>query len=168
MIIIASGNNNGIGIEMCVNQFGNDRSTGSNYEGTLANNAKLVASLMLKYNLTFDNVGRHYDFAPDKKQCPNYLIQTDRWVEFLEIIRKEQLVQKYLKGATVEYQLSTEGYSTTDAVLSQYFATGCNGLYYNKPVTAQVDINFKVVVTKDGKVYSANSIVNLLPDVKEE
>ena len=37
-----TGNNNGIGIEMCVNQDGN-------YEGTLANNAKLVASLMLKF-----------------------------------------------------------------------------------------------------------------------
>ena len=83
-----TGNNNGIGIEMCVNQDGN-------YEGTLANNAKLVASLILKYNLNLDNVKRHHDMDPKGKECPSYLIRTGRYEEFVEMIRMEYILQKY-------------------------------------------------------------------------
>ncbi len=150
-----TGNNNGIGIEMCVNRDGN-------YEGTLANNAKLVASLMLKYNLNLDNVKRHYDFSG--KECPSYLIRTGRWEEFVEMVRKEYLIQKYLAGATVEYQLSTSEYATTEEVLSNLFIKGGNGLWYNKPVTVETDVNFEIIVVKNGHQYKASSVIKLLPD----
>ena len=150
-----SGNNNGIGIEMCVNQDGN-------YEGTLANNAKLVASLMLQYNLTLDNVKRHYDFSG--KECPSYLIRTGRWEEFVEMVRKEYLIQKYLAGATIEYQLSTDTYQTTDEVLNNLFIEGGNGLWYNKPVSVETEVDFVIHVTKNGKKYTASSTIMLLPD----
>lgn len=140
---------------MCVNRDGN-------YEGTLANNAKLVASLMLKYNLNLDNVKRHYDFSG--KECPSYLIRTGRWEEFVEMVRKEYLIQKYLAGATVEYQLSTSEYATTEEVLSNLFIKGGNGLWYNKPVTVETDVNFEIIVVKNGHQYKASSVIKLLPD----
>ncbi len=151
----ATGNNNGIGIEMCVNRDGN-------YEGTLANNAKLVASLMLKYNLNIDNVKRHYDMSG--KECPSYLIRTNRWEEFVEKVRLEYLLQKYFSNAKITHLLTTNEYQSTDEVLSYYFNEGTNGLWYNKNVQKEVEVNFKVVVELDGKNYEANSVIRLLPN----
>ena len=62
---LGGGNNNGIGIEMCINSDGN-------YEASMRMDAKLIAHLLHKYNLTLENVKRHYDF--DGKQCPFYMI----------------------------------------------------------------------------------------------
>ncbi len=149
------GNRYGVGIEMCVNSDGN-------YEGTLANNAKLVASLMLKYNLNLDNVYRHYDHSG--KECPSYLIRTNRWYEFVQMVGKEYLIQKYLKDAIIKYELSTDTYSTTEEVLNKYFITGDNNLYYNKPVSQNVLVNFVIRVIKNNKEYSASSSFMLLPD----
>lgn len=58
------------------------------------------------------------------KECPSYLIRTGRWEEFVEMVRKEYLIQKYLAGATIEYQLSTDTYQTTDEVLNNLFIEG--------------------------------------------
>lgn len=154
---IGTGNSNGIGIEMCVNQDGN-------YEGTLMNNAKLVAYFMLKYNLNFDNVKRHADFA--KKECPSYLIRTKRWEEFLSMVRKEYIIQKYFSDVNIEYNLTTSDCKTTEEVLNHYFITGANGLYYNKPVDSPVEVNFEIVVNKNNHEYKANSTFMLLPDTK--
>lgn len=149
------GNRYGIGIEMCVNSDGN-------YEGTIANNAKLVASLMLKYNLNFDNVYRHYDHSG--KECPSYLIRTNRWYEFVGMVGKEYLIRKYFAGVTINYELSTDTYNTTEEVLDKYFITGDNGLYYNKPVNDYVNVNFTINVKLDGKNYSVTSSFGLIPD----
>lgn len=156
-----TGNNNGIGIEMCVNQDGN-------YEGTLANNAKLVASLMLKYNLNMDNVKRHHDMDPKGKECPSYLIRTARYEEFLEMVRMEYLLQKYFGHSTVTYDLSTDTYTSTQSVLDNLFITGANGLYYNKEVKQPVDVQFQVKVERNGKTYQSTSIIHLLPEVTSE
>ncbi len=150
-----TGNTNGIGIEMCVNRDGN-------YEGTIHNNAKLVASLMLKYNLNLDNVKRHYDMSG--KECPSYLIRTSRWEEFVEMVRMEYLLQKYLKGATISYELTTSDMDSTDNVLAKYFDEGANGLWYNKAVQEEVDIDFKINVRLDGHTYEATSTIILLPN----
>ena len=133
-----TGNNNGIGIEMCVNQDGN-------YEGTLANNAKLVASLMLKYNLNLDNVKRHHDMDPKGKECPSYLIRTGRYEEFVEMIRMEYILQKYFSDAEVNFELSTDEYNNTEDVLKNLFREGINGLYYNLPVEVEKHANFKLL-----------------------
>ena len=143
---------------MCVNRDGN-------YEGTIMNNAKLVASLMLKYNLNFDNVYRHYDHSG--KECPSYLIRTGRWVEFVEMVRKEYLIRKYLVDATIEYNLSIDGLSTEE-VLTKYFIEGDNGLWFNKPVQEQKNIDFKIKIVKNGKTYNEESIIKLLPNSKSE
>lgn len=156
---VGTGNNNGIGIEMCVNQDGN-------YEGTLANNAKLVASLLLKYNLNLENVKRHFDMDPKQKECPSYLIRTNRYDEFTEMIRMEYILQKYFGKGTMTYDLSTSEYSNTEAVLKNLFETGANGLYYNLPVNEKKEINFKVTAVVDGKTYVASSVITLLPDTQ--
>ena len=152
------GNRYGIGIEMCVNRDGN-------YEGTIMNNAKLVASLMLKYNLNFDNVYRHYDHSG--KECPSYLIRTGRWVEFVEMTRKEYLIRKYLVDATIEYNLSIDGLSTEE-VLAKYFIEGDNGLWFNKPVKEQKNIDFKIKIVKNGKTYNEESVIKLVPNSTSE
>lgn len=152
------GNRYGIGIEMCVNRDGN-------YEGTIMNNAKLVASLMLKYNLNFDNVYRHYDHSG--KECPSYLIRTGRWVEFVEMTRKEYLIRKYLVGASIEYNLSIDGL-TTDEVLAKYFIEGDNGLWFNKPVSEIKEIEFQIKLLLNNKTYKENSTIKLLPSGIEE
>lgn len=150
-----NGNNNGIGIEMCVNSDGN-------YEGTLVNNAKLVASLLLKYNLGLANVKRHYDHSG--KECPSYLIRTARWQEFMTFVQKEYLIMKYLGDATVEYNLSTANISSTEEVLSTLFIKGDNGLYYNKPVSETINVNIDVKVVKNSKTYTASSVFCLKPN----
>ena len=149
------GNRYGIGIEMCVNRDGN-------YEGTIMNNAKLVASLMLKYNLNFDNVYRHYDHSG--KECPSYLIRTGRWIEFVEMTRKEYLIRKYLVESTIKYNLSIAGLNT-DEVLTKYFIEGDNGLWFNKPVTEVKEIQFEIELILNNKSYKEKSIIKLLPEV---
>ncbi len=155
-----TGNTNGIGIEMCVNRDGN-------YEGTLHNNAKLVASFMLKYNLNISNIKRHFDMSG--KECPSYLIRTSRWEEFVEMVRMEYLLQKYLGTATITYDLSTTDCPTTESVLAKYFDQGANGLWYNRAVQEEVSVNYHITVKLDGKTYEASSVFSLLPnEVKNE
>ncbi len=103
------GNYYGIGIEICVNGFPETYS-GAKYEAWLVqfkkaldNSAKLTASLIKKYGLTADAIKQHYDFAPDKKNCPmqmRYNSSTgtferhtgDMWLYFLD------KVDEYLKN----------------------------------------------------------------------
>lgn len=80
------------------------------------------------------------------------------------MVRKEYLIQKYLAGATIEYQLSTDTYQTTDEVLNNLFIEGGNGLWYNKPVSVETEVDFVIHVTKNGKKYTASSTIMLLPD----
>ncbi len=73
------GNMNGIGIEMCVNADGN-------FEQTLQNTAALIRYLMKEYELTIYDVKKHQDFSG--KTCPETLILTGRWEEFLNMIEE--------------------------------------------------------------------------------
>lgn len=98
------------------------------------------------------------------KECPSYLIRTSRWEEFVEMVRMEYLLQKYLKGATISYELTTSDMDSTDNVLAKYFDEGANGLWYNKAVQEEVDIDFKINVKLDGHTYEATSTIILLPN----
>lgn len=73
------GNLNGIGIEMCVNPE-------NDYEKTLENTAALTAHLLKAYHLSIDDVKKHQDFSG--KNCPERLIESDRWEEFLAMVEK--------------------------------------------------------------------------------
>ncbi|MBE6677420.1 MAG: hypothetical protein E7597_01315 [Ruminococcaceae bacterium] len=70
------GNKYGIGIETCVNGFPNVYQ-GEAYEEwlkdytvTIKNLAYLVAKLMIENDIGMDGIKQHWDFAPDKKNCP--------------------------------------------------------------------------------------------------
>lgn len=76
--IADSGNANGIGVELCVNPE-------NDYEQTLANAAALTAHLMRDYNLNLDDVKKHQDFSG--KNCPENLINSGRWDEFLQLVQ---------------------------------------------------------------------------------
>ncbi len=142
-----TGNANGIGIEMCINQDGN-------YEGAMHNNAKLVASLMSKYNLKMENIKRHYDMAPDKKECPSYMIRTNRWEEFLRMVDIEHTAIKHLQDATVNW--------TVDRL--DLFTKGDNNLYYNKAVKEKTPVNITLEVTKGDYHFKETGILYLYPN----
>jgi N-acetylmuramoyl-L-alanine amidase len=75
-----TGNNNSIGIEMCVN-------TGSDYEKTLQNTIWLVAYLMKKHNIPIGKVVQHNHWTG--KHCPRKLRDSGRWTWFKQQIEKQ-------------------------------------------------------------------------------
>ncbi len=74
------GNLCGIGIEMCINPE-------NDYEKTLENTAKLTAYLLKAYHLKIDSVHKHQDFSG--KVCPERLIDSGGWQEFLQSVEQE-------------------------------------------------------------------------------
>lgn len=137
-------NSNSIGIEMCINQDGN-------YDGAMHQDAKLIASLMHKYNLTFDNVVRHHDTSG--KECPSYMLRTNRYNEFLQMVAKEYVAMKYLADATVEWTVSNP----------ELFEEAENGLMYAKPVTKATDVTVTLKVVKGSYVFNGSSTFTLYP-----
>ncbi|MFA7130371.1 MAG: N-acetylmuramoyl-L-alanine amidase [Bacilli bacterium] len=144
------GNRNGIGIEMCINQDGN-------YEGAMHNNAKLIAYLLHEYNMTIANVRRHYDFAPDKKQCPSYMIRTNRYNEFLDMINREYIAMELLKDASVEWTFDRE----------DLFVFGGNDLLFNIAVNEPTPVTIKLRVTKGSYTFEKEQILILGGPISE-
>lgn len=79
------GNNNSVGIEMCVN------TSGDIYD-TLQRNAKLVADILIRNNLDLTRVKQHNTF--DGKNCPQVLIAGNYWTEFMEMVEINYILQK--------------------------------------------------------------------------
>lgn len=146
------GNNNGIGIEMCINGDGN-------YEASMRMDAKLIAHLLHKYNLTLDNVKRHYDF--DGKQCPYYMIETGRWTEFLEYVNREYMAYQYYQdGARFTWKVTDEDGSD---VLSKHFNEVGGNIYTSKVVNTETTIIVTLTVTYNGETYSFSRKLKLMP-----
>ncbi len=97
------GNKYGIGIETCVNGFPGTYQ-GEAYEEwlkdftvTVKNLSYLVAKLMIENDIPLENVKQHYDFAPNKKNCPmqmryssgsdTFEHEGDMWVYFIEQVK---------------------------------------------------------------------------------
>ena len=151
-----SGNNNGIGIEMCINSDGN-------YDGAMRMDAKLIAHLLHKYNLTLDNVKRHYDF--DGKQCPYYMIETNRWTEFLEYVNREYIAYEYYEQG-VRFAWSVTDEKGNDA-LQQYFTHAGENIYINKTVEVETTLTVTLTVSYNGETYSFSRKLKLMPGVGE-
>ncbi len=92
---ITGGNANGIGIESCVNIDGD-------YAMTERNLAKLVAGLLIDYNLGFDRIKQHYDFAG--KNCPNLLRTNGLWTRFIYLVQLEYYGLTALKDVTFKWE----------------------------------------------------------------
>ena len=140
------GNSNSIGIEMCINADGN-------YDGSMHHDTKLVATLCNMYNLGIENVKRHFDFSG--KECPAYMIRTNRWTQFLEWTAIELNAIKYLSDAEVNWTVSD---------LDTLFTKGPNGLYYAKAVTQKTDVTITLDVVKGDYHFNKTVTVSLYPD----
>lgn len=153
---LGNGNNNSIGIEMCINEDGN-------YDGAMHMDAKLIAMLLHKYNLTLENVKRHYDWSG--KICPNYMIVTGRWNEFLNLVDKEYTAMKLLKDANVTWTVTTDDNQNTEEVLKTYFTKGGSTLWFSKKVYEKVTLHITMTVELKGEVFTHSNDLTLYPNV---
>ena len=92
---IGGGNRNGIGIESCINQ-------GADYNVTIRMLAKLVAELLLEFNLSTDRIKQHWHFSG--KDCPGVIRHCGRWEEFKNLVKAEYFMKTQLKGIEFEYK----------------------------------------------------------------
>ena len=92
---IGGGNLNSIGIESCVYQ-------GVDFNMVLRRLAKLTAMLLIKYQLTLQDVKQHYDFSG--KNCPQVIREANRWEEFLFLVDLELFAQKELQDVTFHWK----------------------------------------------------------------
>ena len=128
---IGGGNRNSVGIESCINH-------GADYNDTMRILAKLVAELLLHYNLSVDRVKQHWHFSG--KDCPGVIRHCNRWEEFLDLVRLEYFAKTELKD--VEF-------TWTSLVPDVLDNTG----HILKSDGNQFDISYKVSYTIDGVVY---------------
>ena len=152
---VGNGNNSSIGIEMCINEDGN-------YDGAMHMDAKLIASLLHKYNLSLINVKRHFDWSG--KICPNYMITQGRWLEFLNYVDKEYTAMSILKDAKVSWTVTTDDNDNTEEVLNTYFIKGGSTLWYSKAVRREVTLHITMTVEIDGEILTQSNDLVLLPN----
>lgn len=119
----------GIGIEMCINSDGY-------YDASLRNNARLIASLLIKHNLGMKSIKMHNDYS--SKLCPETMIQNRRWFEFLEMISKEYVSQYLLSQFEITYEVpNIEGIRSWEIYQVLYN----EGLKANTSFVINVNIN---------------------------
>lgn len=76
-----------IGIEMCVNSDGN-------FDITRAQTIELTRMLSNKYNISRDNILRHYDIT--RKDCPRMMLDEGIWNSFLdEVFASSAAINSY-------------------------------------------------------------------------
>ncbi len=80
LIANRGGNNNSIGIESCVNG-------GTDLYYTWQKTAKLVANLLYKYNLNFEDVRQHHYYSG--KNCPETMRENKMWEHFMSLVITE-------------------------------------------------------------------------------
>ena len=86
LIANRGGNNNSIGIESCINE-------GADIYLIWQRTAKLVAYLLDKNNLSFDDVKQHHYFSG--KNCPQTMRMNNMWDRFMELVEFEYQVLKF-------------------------------------------------------------------------
>ncbi len=108
---IGGGNRNGIGIESCIN-------AGADYNVTLRKLAKLVADLLLQFDLSFDRIKQHNHFSG--KDCPGVIRHTGRWEEFKNLVKIEYFGKTQLQDVNFSYKsLTPELLDDTGKVLNK-------------------------------------------------
>ena len=83
-----------IGVETAINE-------NSDFFTTWHRTAKLMSSLMYKYDLSINNIKQHYDYSG--KDCPQVLRASGLWETALEMIQAEYLVLQELEGYEISY-----------------------------------------------------------------
>lgn len=132
-----AGNANGIGVEMCVNSDGI-------YDVSMKNNARLMAGLLIKYNLGMMNMKQHSNFY-EYKSCPEIMIRTYRWYEYLTLIAREYISQKILSNFEISYSVNLNEMQTKGV----YDCTQLND-----------GDNVEVIATINGEEHIFNVVIN--------
>ena len=86
------GNNNSVGIEMCVNTSGDIYTS---YQV----NSQLIADILLRNNLDLTRVKQHNTF--DGKNCPQVLLAGNYWAEFMKMIEINYILGKDYKDVKI-------------------------------------------------------------------
>ena len=122
------GNKHGIGIESAVDE-------GSDLWYTWQVTAKLVAQLMIKFNLDITRVVGHHFFAA--KDCPQPLLENDLeiWWEFIDLVQAEYEALTTYKNSTFELIVKDGGEIVNE------FGRIIAQPEYSKVVTYEVRIN---------------------------
>ena len=106
---ITGGNLNSVGIETCVNY-------GSDYTKTMRNTAKLVAELLIEFNLNLSAIKQHNAFSG--KDCPMTMRHAHRWEEFIELVDIEYFGKTELKDVKFTWKsLTPEFLDDTGAII---------------------------------------------------
>jgi len=93
------GNRNSIGIETAVNR-------GSDYGWTVRHTAKLVAELLIEYDLGIDRILQHNNFSG--KPCPNSIRHTGYWDNFLDLTSLEKFAKEELSDVEFAWESLTD------------------------------------------------------------
>lgn len=106
------GNRYSVGIESCVDK-------GSDLWFTWQRTAKLVASLMLEFNLDITRVKGHHFYAA--KDCPQPLLENDLeiWWIFIDMVEQEYELLTTFKDATVSFTSNSETVDNHGRVVEQ-------------------------------------------------
>ena len=87
-----TGNRKSIAVEICYSKYG-----GEKFDKAEKNAAKLIASLMDKFNIPIDRIRKHQDWSG--KYCPHRTLDAG-WDRFVDIIMTEVRYQQILKFAS--------------------------------------------------------------------
>lgn len=138
---IGGGNYNGIGIESCVHN-------GTDYTYTMRRLAKLVAGLLVKYNLGIDRVKQHWHFSG--KNCPQVMRESNRWNELIYLIKLEYYCMTELKGATFEWTSLTPDIMDNEGRIKG-----------KQPNNTTVSYKVKVTYNGTSKEYTYSSVLKV-------
>ncbi len=109
-----TGNRKSIAVEICYSKYGGDK-----FDESEKNAAKLIASLMDKFNIPIDRVRKHQDW--NGKYCPHRTLDAG-WDRFVDMIIKEVRKRKILKfasenGLFVGYDVDFEEFNHKEKLL---------------------------------------------------
>ena len=92
VICSRGGNNNSVGIEMCMN-------TAGDIYDSYQRNAQLVADILIRNNLDLTRVKQHNTF--DGKNCPQVILAGDYWYGFMKMVEINYILGKDYSDAKI-------------------------------------------------------------------
>jgi len=98
-----------IGIEMCVNSDGN-------FDVTRAQTIELTRMLARKYNISRENVLRHYDIT--RKDCPRMMLDETVWSTFLDEVFASTAITNSYRVTTTHLNVRS-GAGTQNPIVRQ-------------------------------------------------
>ena len=150
-------NRKSIGIEDCHPDWG-----GKFNDATYNSLVELCADICRRYNLSVNNIIRHYDVTG--KECPRYYVRNESvWIQFKNDVANklgqpattvvvqeggsDEPVRTYKNGSTKEYIYADTSLTKQIGYLSPYEQCDCFGIFNNRPM-----VRYKVDGTSNYKI----------------